>query len=109
MKHKTLGLFLLGFSLLSAGVQAQTKNVAKPITLTGIVAGAPSNGGFRMHANGATYRVRVLSRASLRNVRGGDRVRVTGIPTRTNLQRAQVRVLQHSASDSPDDYSDTGR
>ncbi len=109
MKHKTLGAILLGFSLLGVGVQAQTKNVAKPISLTGIVAGTPSNGQFRMHANGTTYRVRVLSRASLRNVRGGDRVRVTGIPTRTNLQRAQVRVLQHSASNSPDDYSPTGR
>jgi len=107
MKHK-LSLFavLLG---LGAGAQAQTKNVARPISVTGLVAGSPSNGRFTMHANGATYRVTVLSRASLRNVRGGDRVRVTGIPTRTNLQRARVRVLQHSASSNPDDYSPTGR
>ncbi len=109
MKHKLFLFTALGSSLLPFTVQAQPKNVAKAIRVTGIVAGAPQGQQFNMRANGQTYRVTVLPKVSLQNVRGGDRVRVWGIPTRTNLQRANVRVLQSGASSNPDDYNDTGR
>jgi hypothetical protein len=96
---------LLGCSLLVSPVMAQTKNVAKPVLVTGIVAGAPRSNGFSMHVNGQLYRVTVLPKVSLRNVKGGDRVRVWGIPTRLTLQRANVRVVQSGASSNPDDYN----
>ena len=99
---------VLTSSLLCAGVGAQTKNVAKPVLLTGLVAGTPTGKQFIMRANGQTYRVMVLPKVSLRNVRGGDRVRVWGIPTRLTLQRANVRVVESSASDNPDDYAPAG-
>lgn len=108
MKRKLLLLAALGTSLCATGttqVWAQYKNVAKPIRVIGIVAGSPSGRQFNMRANGQTYRVTVLPEVSLTNVRGGDRVRVWGIPTRANLQRANVRVLASGASDNPDDYS----
>lgn len=85
--------------------QAQPKNVAKPILLVGIVAKSPQGKQFNMRANGQTYRVTVLPKVSLTNVRGGDRVRVWGIPTRQNLQRANVRVLASGVSSNPDDYN----
>ncbi|BCM89554.1 hypothetical protein IAD21_01401 [Abditibacteriota bacterium] len=98
----------LGSSLLPVIVQAQPKNVAKSIRVIGIVAGAPKGKQFSMRANGQTYRVTVLPDVSLANVKGGDRVRVWGIPTRQNLQRANVRVLESGASANPDDYNPAG-
>lgn len=98
----------LALSLLCVGAGAQSKNVAKPVLITGLVAGSPTGSQFRMRAGNQTYRVTVLPKVSLRNVRGGDRVRVWGIPTRLNLQRANVRVVQSSASDNPDDYAPAG-
>ena len=92
MKHIFI-FAALGLSLLPIAVQAQPKNVAKAIRVTGIVAGAPQGQQFTMRANGQTYRVTALPYVSLKKVRGGDRVRVWGIPTRANLQRANVRVI----------------
>jgi hypothetical protein len=77
--------------------------------VTGIVAGAPQNGEFFLRANGQTYRVRPLSSVAMNSFRGGDRVRVFGIPTGLNLQRANVRVLQNRSSDNPDDYTQEQR
>ena len=105
MKRQFFLLAALGASLGATGAWAQYKNVAKPIRVTGIVAGAPTGKQFTMHANGQTYRVTVLPKVSLAKVRGGDRVRVWGIPTRANLQRANVRVLAAGVSDNPDDYN----
>ncbi len=99
----------LGLASLPIVAQAQPKNVAKAILVTGIVAGAPQGRQFLMRANGQTYRVTVLPKVNLANVRGGDRVRVWGIPTRANLQRANVRVLKSGASTNPDDYNPAGR
>ena len=98
----------LASSLLCAGAGAQNKNVAKSVLVTGLVAGSPTGNQFNMRANGQTYRVTVLPKVSLSNVKGGDRVRVWGIPTRLNLQRANVRVVQSNASDNPDDYAPAG-
>jgi len=109
MKHKLFIFAALGSSLLPLIAQAQMKNVAKSIRVIGIVAGAPQGQQFTMRANGQTYRVTALPYVSLKNVRGGDRVRVWGIPTRANLQRANVRVIASAASDNPDDYNPAGR
>lgn len=109
MKHKFFILAALGSSLLPITAQAQPKNVAKAIRVIGIVSRAPQGQQFSMRANGQTYRVTVLPYVSLKNVHGGDRVRVWGIPTRANLQRANVRVIASSASDNPDDYNPAGR
>ena len=105
MKRQLFLLAALGTSLGVTGAWAQYKNVAKPIRVTGIVAGSPKGKQFTMRANGQTYRVTVLPKVSLSNVRGGDRVRVWGIPTRANLQRANVRVIASGASANPDDYN----
>ncbi|RYX83277.1 hypothetical protein EON83_15555 [bacterium] len=99
---------LAGALMLPASSWAQPKNVAKPIAVIGIVAGAPRGQQFNMRANGQTYRVTVLPYVPLTNVKGGDRVRVWGIPTRANLQRANVRVLASGVSDNPDDYNPAG-
>jgi hypothetical protein len=96
-------------SLFSTQAFAQTKNVSKSIRLIGIVSRSPQGNQFTMRANGQTYRVTVLPKVSLANVRGGDRVRVWGIPTRQNVQRANVRVLESGVSDNPDDYNPAGR
>ncbi len=100
---------MMGIWLLPAASWGQPKNVSKAVSVTGIVAGAPRGKQFNMRANGQTYRVTVLPKVSLANVRGGDRVRVWGIPTRANLQRANVRVLASGVSDNPDDYNPAGR
>lgn len=97
----------LGSSLLAGTSQAQPKNVAKAIAVIGIVAGTPQGQQLIMRANGQTYKVTALPKVSLANVKGGDRVRVWGIPTRQNLQRANVRVLETAASTNPDDYNNT--
>lgn len=109
MKRKFFLLAALGTSLCGTGAWAQYKNVAKPILVTGIVAGTPTGKQFTMRANGQTYRVTVLPKVSLVRVRGGDRVRVWGIPTRANLQRANVRVIASGVSSNPDDYNSSGR
>ncbi len=107
MKHKLFISALLGSSLVGASGFAQTKNVSKPVSMTGIVAGSPKGNAFLMRVRGQIYRVTVLPKVSLANVQGGDRVRVWGIPTRQNLQRANVRVVQKGASSNPDDFNPT--
>lgn len=79
--------------------------MARPITLTGIVAGAPQNGEFILRANGQTFRVKPLAKVSISGVRGGDRVRVFGRPTGLRVTFANVRVLVSRASDNPSDYN----
>ena len=109
MKHKLFIFAAFSSAMLPSVVQAQPKNVAKSIRVIGIVAGAPQGQQLTMRANGQTYRVTALPYVSLKNVHGGDRVRVWGIPTRANLQRANVRVIAKSASNNPDDYNPAGR
>ena len=109
MKHKFLFFAAIGSAMLPSVGLAQPKNVAKAISVIGIVAGSPQGRRFSMRANGQTYRVTVLPKVNMANVRGGDRVRVWGIPTRANLQRANVRVLASGVSSNPDDYNPAGR
>lgn len=102
---------LVGAALGTPKAEAQKikASVAKPVTLTGIVAGAPQGREFFLRANGQIYRVRTLMSVRMNSIRGGDRVRVFGIPTRLNLQRANVRVVENSASSVPSDYDPARR
>lgn len=97
-------LWSAAFGASGAHAQEIKANVARPITLTGIVAGAPQGREFFLRANRQIYRISTSPSVAMNTIRGGDRVRVFGIPTRLNLQRANVRVLQRRASDSPGDY-----
>jgi hypothetical protein len=81
--------------------------MAKPIRLTGIVAGAPVGREFVLRANGETYRVRPLPEVSMTAIRGGDRVRVWGRPTGLRVNYANVRVVASRASSNPSDYNDS--
>lgn len=80
-------------------------NMAKPIGLTGIVAGSFTGREFLLHANGEIYRVKPLAKVSLRGIKGGDRVSVWGRPTGLRINFANVRVVQSGASSTPSDYN----
>jgi hypothetical protein len=96
--------FVASLSLIST-TQAQPKpSMARPIGLTGIVAGSFTGNEFILRANGATYRVRPLAKVAIRSIRGGDRVRVWGRPTGLRINYANVRVLQVGASSNPEDF-----
>jgi hypothetical protein len=108
MKTSFLSLLALPIALstLTYQTQAQPKpSMAKPIKLTGIVAGAPANGEFFLRANGQTFRVKPLAKVGISGVNGGDRVRVWGRPTGLRVNYANVRVLTSRASDNPTDYN----
>ncbi len=104
ISHIPLCCALLGFS--ATAVRAQPKpSMAKPIGLTGIVAGSFTGREFLLRANGETYRVRPLAKVALSGIKGGDRVRVWGRPTGLRINFANVRVLVSAASDNPTDYN----
>lgn len=104
-KFVSWGAFLAGASLLSIA-QAQPKPaMAKPIGITGIVAGSFTGNEFVLRANGSTYRVRPLAKVAIKSIRGGDRVRVWGRPTGLRINYANVRVLQIGASSNPTDFN----
>lgn len=112
MKTSLLTLALASLALapfIPASQAQQTKknlpSMAKPIKLTGIVAGTPSGGEFFLRANGQTFRVKPLPEVSMKGIRGGDRVRVWGRPTGLRVTFANVRVLVSRASDNPNDYN----
>ena len=97
----------------AASLQAQPKKdsgpKSQPVAVTGIVAGAPQGREFNLRATGGQiWRINIHSGANLKNVRGGDRVRVFGKPLGTKLFYCNVRVLRRGASDSPDDYAQSG-
>lgn len=96
----------LGFGALISPAFSQPKpSMARAITLTGIVAGAPQGGEFFLRANGQTFRVKPLAKVGMKGIRGGDRVRVFGRPTGLRVNFANVRVLVSRASDNPSDYN----
>lgn len=104
-KISVFGALLTGAVLISTS-QAQPKpSMAKPIGLTGIVAGSFTGREFLLRANGETYRVRPLAKVSLKSVRGGDRVRVWGRPTGLRINFANVRVVEANASTNPSDFN----
>lgn len=108
MKISQIAAFsaLLSSAGLIATSQAQPKpSMAKPIGLTGIVAGSFTGKEFLLRANGETYRVRPLAKVDLKKIRGGDQVRVWGRPTGLRINFANVRVLQVGASSNPTDYN----
>ncbi|HEX8463888.1 MAG TPA: hypothetical protein VF627_04655 [Abditibacterium sp.] len=107
---KTMGaMFALGIGgAATANAQAQTQapksNLARAITLTGIVGGSPAAGEFFLRANGETFRIKPLAKVGMSGVRGGDRVRVFGRPDGLIISSANVRVLTSRASDNASDY-----
>ena len=103
----TAGLATVGLGAINTTeVEAQTArpSMARAITLTGIVGGAPMAREFFLRANGETYRVQPLAKVGMSGVRGGDRVRVFGRPTGLIISHANVRVLTSRASDNASDY-----
>lgn len=105
------GVLLAALSVSTA--KAQPKKDAgpksKPVTVNGIVAGAPQGREFNLRAaGGQIWRINIHSGANLKNVRGGDQVRVFGKPLGSTLYYCNVRVLRRGASDTPDDYAQSG-
>ncbi len=107
------GALITGIALVS-GAQAQTKmmpkmtpktTMAKPVALTGVVAGNFTGREFTIRANGDSYRIRPLAKVLLKGVRGGDQVRVWGRPSGLTINYANVRVLQTGASSNPEDFN----
>lgn len=112
MKHLQLtrkaALLAALTALVGIAPDAAHAQLKKKLTFTGIVAGPPANGEFRLRTSGQTYRVRKLSRPTLAKIRGGDLVRVYGVPLGLSISQASVRVLRSKASSSPDDYAPIG-
>lgn len=76
------------------------------LVLTGIVAGDPAGGELTLRArNGVAYRVRPHSGVNLKEIFGGDQVRVFGNTRGQIIQGASVQVLRRGASDSATDYT----
>ena len=107
-------LCALSLATFSASIlQAQPKakpgmakpSMAKPIGLTGTVAGAFTGREFLLRANGQIYRVKPLSKVSLKGIKGGDSVRVWGRPTGLRVNYANVRLIQSSSSSEDSDYN----
>ncbi|PQV65059.1 hypothetical protein B1R32_10266 [Abditibacterium utsteinense] len=108
MKNSKIVLFcaLFAGAFSTSALRAQPKpSMARPISLTGIIAGSFMGREFLLRANGETYRVRPLAKVSLQGVKGGDRVRVWGRPTGLRVNFANVRVLTPRASSNPSDYN----
>ncbi|RYG69541.1 hypothetical protein EON80_09595 [bacterium] len=108
MKTSHLSLLALPIAISALATQSQAEpkpSMAKPIKLTGIVAGSPNGGEFFLRANGQTFSVKPLAKVGTSGIRGGDRVRVWGRPTGLRVNYANVRVLTSRASDNPTDYN----
>ena len=87
--------------------QAQPKSnpKSKSVAATGIVAGAPSATEFQLRTSGGVYRVKFHAKVNMKEIQGGDQVRVFGHPLGRVFYDANVRLLRAKASNSPDDYS----
>lgn len=79
----------------------------RKVVFNGIIAGPPVGNEFRLRSNGQLLRVRGLSRATIRKIRGGDQVRVYGVPLGLTISSATVRVVRAAASSQPDDYAES--
>ena len=90
-----------------AMAQAQPKSApkSKAITATGIVVGAPRATDFDFRTAAGLYRVKFHAKVNMKNIRGGDQVRVYGKPLGRVIYNANVRLLKAKASDIADDYS----
>lgn len=65
----------------------------------------PGRGDFFLRASGMVYRVQPYDPDLLRQIAGGDAVRVFGHVDGLVITNANVRTLRNRASNSPDDYS----
>ena len=88
--------------------QSQSEPKSKPVAATGIVVGAPRTTDnaieFDLRTAAGLYRVRPHSKTQMKEIRGGDKVRVFGRPLGKVIYGANVRLLQAKASDIADDY-----
>ena len=91
-----------------AALQAQPKSApkSKPVMATGIVVGAPSAKDFQLRTPAGFYRVQFHSKVNMKEIRGGDQVRVFGRPLGRVIYDANVRLLRAKASDIADDYQE---
>ena len=90
-----------------AVAQAAPKSnpVSKPVAATGIVVGAPGATEFNLRTATGILRVRFHGKVNIKEIRGGDQVRVFGRPLGRVLYDSNVKLLRTKASDNPDDYS----
>ena len=91
-----------------ASAQPESAPKSKPVTATGIVVGAPSASEFQLRTAAGFYRVKFHSKVNMKEIRGGDQVRVFGRPLGRVIYDANVRLLESKASDIADDYERTG-
>ncbi len=99
-------LVLGTFAMAPTLVQAQPKSnpKSKSVAATGIVAGAPSATDFQLRTRAGIYRVKFHAKVNMKEIHGGDQVRVYGHPLGKVIYDANVRLLRAKASDSADDY-----
>lgn len=90
-----------------AMAQAQPKSnpKSKSVAATGIVAGAPGATDFQLRTRAGIYRVKFHAKVNMKEIHGGDQVRIFGHPLGKVFYDANVRLLRAKASDSPDDYN----
>lgn len=90
-----------------AVAQAKPKSnpVSRPVAATGIVVGAPGATDFQLRTATGLLRVRFHGKVNIKEIRGGDQVRVFGRPLGRVLYDSNVRLLRTKASSNPDDYS----
>ena len=91
-----------------APAQPESAPKSKPVTATGIVVGAPSAQDFQLRTAAGFYRIKFHSKVNMKEIRGGDLVRVFGRPLGRVIYDANVRLLEAKASDIADDYDRTG-
>ena len=93
---------VLGTFALAQSQPSKSKPVSAPITAIGIVVGAPYMTDNRMEFNLRTsaglYRVRPHSKAQMKEIRGGDRIRAYGRPLGKVIYGANVKLLEARAS-----------
>ena len=78
---------------------------SRPVAATGIVVGAPGATDFQLRTATGLLRVRFHGKVNIKEIRGGDQVRVFGRPLGRVLYDSNVRLLRAKASNNPDDYS----
>lgn len=96
-------LVLSTFALAQAQPKSNPKS--KSISATGIVAGAPGDQDFQLRTAAGVYRVKFHAKVNMKEIHGGDQVRVFGHPLGKVIYDANVRLLRAKASNSPDDYN----
>ena len=102
----TTATLLFGLITLAPAQPKTTAPKSQPVTATGIVVRAPRATDFDLRTSARTYRVRFHSKTQMKDVRGGDRVRVYGRPLGLVIYDANVRLLEKKASDNAEDYDE---